>query len=138
MNQAQYNDRLHCCITWQILVLGLNRVPRKYNFKLGKYTKSNGARSVEYGWWIARLNPNTISSNVFLVVWHGAVSRCNITFSIWAAKSGCFFHKTCTRRGEPSRTKHTNSWMWRTSLIQVSHIQLNSTSVHKWHTQFQC
>ena len=72
-------DTVQCSVefTWLILVLWLNRVPRKEDFKLGKYT-SNGARSVEYGWWIARLNPNTSNSwNVFLIVWHRMLSWCN-------------------------------------------------------------
>ena len=64
-----------------VLVSWLTRVPRKYDFKLGAYTTSNGARSVEYGWWIARWNTNTsFSSNVFLVSWHGALSWGNTTF----------------------------------------------------------
>ena len=51
MNQARFNYRLHCCIEGLILVLHvlINRVARKYAFKLGKYVMSNGARSVEYG-----------------------------------------------------------------------------------------
>jgi len=43
---------------------------------------SNGARSGEYGWWIALWNRNTShSSYVFLVVlgW-GVLSRCRTTF----------------------------------------------------------
>ena len=123
------------CITWQLLVLWLDSVPHKYKFILGKYTKSDGARSVEYGWWIARWNPNTsIYSNVFIVVWHVAWSWCNSTFAIRAEKSWSFFHNACMRRGEPSWTKqHNNSQMWRTSLIKVSNIQSN-----KSHTQIRC
>jgi len=135
MNQSRYTDQLHFCITWQLLVLWLDSVPHIYEFILGKYTKSNGARSVEYGWWIARWNPNTsISSNVFLVVWHVALSWCNSTFAIRAEKSWSFFHNACMRRGKPSWTKqHNNSQMWRTSLIKVSNIQSN-----KSHTQIRC
>jgi len=40
MNQARSNNRLHFYIARLILVLWFNRVPRKYDFKLGKYTKS--------------------------------------------------------------------------------------------------
>ena len=118
MNQARFNDRLHVCIAWPILVLWLNRVPRKYDFILEKYIKTNGARFVEYGCWIARLNPDSsITSKVFLVVWHGALSWCNTTFSIWATKSGRFFLNAC---GKPSRTKqHTISLMWMISLIKL-------------------
>ena len=141
MNQARYYDRLHFCIAWQILVLWLNRVSRKYDFKLVKYTKSNGARSVAYGWWIARLNPNTsIPSNVFLVVWHGALSWCN--FLRFQYDPPCLDASSTTHacdRGEQSRTKqHTISLMWRILLIKDSNTQSNRTSIHVWHTQVRC
>ena len=52
---------------WLILALWINRVPRKYDFKLGTYTRSNGARSVKSGWWLARWNHYTsIYSNMLL------------------------------------------------------------------------
>ena len=109
MSQARSNDRLHFCIVWLILILWLNRFPHKYDFKLRKYTKSNGVKSVEDGWLIAHWNPNTsLSSIVFLVVWHGVLSWCNTPFSIWAANSGRFFHNACmiSRRTVYNKTTH--------------------------------
>ena len=88
----------------------LNRVPRKYDFKLGKYTKSIGVSSVLYGWWIARWNPNTsLSSSVFLVVWHGALSWYNTTFSGWAASSG---RNACMRSRRTVYNKTTHHFIY--------------------------
>jgi len=40
------------------------------------------------GFLASRLNTHTsISSYVFLIVWLCPLSRCNITFAIWAAKT---------------------------------------------------
>ena len=76
MNQARSN--VDFCIAWLILLLWLNRV------------------QYEYGWWIARWNIS-IYSNVFIVLWHGALFWCNTTFSIRATKSERFFHNVCMR-----------------------------------------
>ena len=91
MNQAWSNGRL---------------VPRKYDFIIGKYTQSNDGRSVEYGWWIARLNPNkSISSNVFLLAWYvrcpGAIQCIQFEQPSLDASST----KHAWNRGEPFRTK---------------------------------
>ena len=112
MNQTRFNDLLHFWIAWLILVLWLNRVARKYDFKLGKYRKSNGTRFVEYGWWIARWNPNTsMSSNVILVVWHRAMYWCNTTFPTGAARSGRFFYNRCMRSRRTVQDKTTHHFL---------------------------
>jgi len=70
-----------------------------YDFKLGRFTLSNGAMSGEYGWCTDCCNPNTSkSSYLFLVVllW-GVLSWCKTTFLIWAAKYGGLFHNAYMR-----------------------------------------